>query len=312
MLVRTIILLAVLSSISSFQCLNEKGTPVDWYFGIRIKGTVTPRKYILLDSSNQKWRLLVEEQIIGTLFKQVELEYDEVIAWNDEPAAQPDSQFKKRSSNWKYTYTAHSKGLIAASTSKPTGFLLSHSIPKFPEIGKKTINPVSNPKSKYGQHILCITLKNGQKDAKTLWDQLKFSNPDVYYDSFGFTKNKVITYPSGVNSMKMYGFTILTKNKNNYNNVYEDVLIPFWNDKIGHASGFYVESWGRPYMTSVCDGANKVINIEYLSIGGLSVKDTGDHSKWALNIDPKTNLFCPGDLNHMASQHNRGGSFFCI
>jgi deoxyribonuclease II len=88
--------------------------------------------------------------------------------------------------------------------------------------------------------------------------------------------------------------------------VWDDVVSSFFKQ------GLRTETWGRPYMPSVCPPNNKysVLNINGLKIGEFSWKDTQDHSKWGL-LD-NSPVVCYGDMNRMTSQQTRGGGALCV
>lgn len=305
---KIVIISLILAQVFSHTCLNEKGQRVDWFISLRWNGYKQPRKYLIMDSSDKNWRWTSEEALIKPLFQNLNANSERVYAWNDQPpiAYEPSTSY------------AHSKGLITYSAESNEGFFLSHSIPKFPEINKDTgeINYISNLSSSYGQQVACIALNSRIVDIQKLLDQISATKPYVYHNT--------LTPSSGGNSLKsaqlrqqitplelnLGGFTYVTKPKSLAVEVYEEFLVPFWNQKIGN-SGFYVETWGRPILPSVCQG-KPVINIEFLSYDGETQKRTQDHSKWALSLDSGKQLLCVGDLNHQESQDKRGGSFLCL
>ena len=114
--------------------------------------------------------------------------------------------------------------------------------------------------------------------------------------------------------MKIGQFEIITKPKGNLDQVYEEILIPHFQDIYKENTGFFLETWGRPYMESVCDKGvkNQLNNITLMDILGHEFRNTQDHAKWAISVSRKTALVCYSDLNHMDSQKKRGGTFYCI
>lgn len=283
-------------SLSAPHCLNEKGEYVSYFMAIRFNPSVHPRDYIILDSKSKVWRKVNEKDFLPKIFGQVNLKEDTVTAWNDEPP----------SGRLVGTSYAHSKGLIALSSSGKKGFFLSHSIPKFPNIANGVIDPVSNPDSKYGQHILCVSISS-KKSYDDILDQMDKSNPYIYY---GYRPNKVLRLFSKAEenaiSMNVNEFTYVTKPKSLEVEVYEDFFIPFWD------TGFMVETWGRPLKPSICGSKRPIVNILKVGFEDLEQTESRDHSKWSISYDEEKGLVCLGDLNHQDSQSKRGGSFLCL
>ena len=79
-----------------------------------------------------------------------------------------------------------------------------------------------------------------------------------------------------------------------------------------YKQGLSVQSWGRPYMPSLCPPVDPypVLNVANLNIGTASWTGTNDHSKWAIPVSTK--VVCYGDMNRMYSQEQRGGGTLCI
>lgn len=292
------------------HCLNEKGQYVSFFMAIRFHPSKDPREYIILDSKSKKWRKTTESELLPKIFGQVDLKQDQVTAWNDEA---PNGKCASS------TY-AHSKGIIAISSSGRKGFFMSHSIPKFPKISETEISPVSNLQSNYGQHILCVSISSA-KAYNEILQQLAQSHPYIYYgekpNGYDDEDTKVIqrmfkakentkeldTSPA---SMNIGVFKYVTKPKYHYTHIFEGFMAPFWK------TGFLVETWGRPLMPSNCDSEFPIVNVKEMGYEGLAQTESRDHSKWALGVDEKMELVCMGDLNHQESQAKRGGSFLCL
>lgn len=135
------------------SCLDEKGAKVDWYFAIRIpasKAPVLARDYIVYDSSSKDFRT-TNEELIKQLFAQVRLNQHKVATWSDQKPGTEDSSSGSK---------AHSKGVLVVN-SESKGFILSHSVPRWPELTTSSLNPITPQKSIYGQHFLCINLNGG-------------------------------------------------------------------------------------------------------------------------------------------------------
>ena len=68
-----------------------------------------------------------------------------------------------------------------------------------------------------------------------------------------------------------FGFTMFTKPRRYDAIMYDDILQPYYDDS------FLVESWGRPYMNSICNlSKNKVSNIVRMKYEEYEWKDTDD------------------------------------
>jgi hypothetical protein len=200
-----------------------------------------------------------------------------------------------------------------------------HSIPKYPSIDLTTgkINHLSPSSSQYGQSVICHTIKS-EEQARALFNQIKESKPGIFHDTF--ISNRV-TLPTVTKSLagrgnslkklfelgknfkkaqkvvepieqKIGDFTFVTKPHKLKGQIFEEFLGPFWKAKLGQDIGFYIETWGRPLIPSLCDTANPMINITKLSIHDEQQKETQDHSKWAISTGEIQNVVCIGDLNH--------------
>lgn len=311
------ILICLLSNHAlALKCRNEKGLEVDWFLSIRLVSKADERAYAIMDSKSKKFRLTSEDQLYNNaLFDAVDAKNDYILGWNDNPGDNYHSEEEDDDSKPESTSYAHSKGILVVSKKTNTGFLLSHSIPDYPDIGMDRIYALSPEGSSYGQHGLCITLKQGRTDADMIWAHLQHTKPNIYIDRFDYTTNqeKVWRYPTEITTFDLNGFTAVVKQKGNKQEIYEEILIPFWKRVLRKPSlGFFTETWGRPLKDSICTGDSKVNDIMEVKVLDHPWRVTQDHSKWALSDDPSTNLFCTSDLNHMSSQTKRGGMLWCI
>lgn len=161
---------------TSYSCMNEHQQPVDWMIALRVHGKAGPRKYVVLDSTNKKWRETTETALVGPIFGQINAKKDLVTAWNDEPPT-------GKSVSTSY---AHAKGVLAFSTKQNSGLYYMHSIPKYPQIDTATgkINYLSPASSSYGQSIVCQTISS-QAKARSILSQVVQSKPYLYYNTFG-------------------------------------------------------------------------------------------------------------------------------
>ena len=84
--------------------------------------------------------------------------------------------------------------------------------------------------------------------------------------------------------------------------MYEEILFPYFNQKAKLTKGFYVESWGRPYLNAYCNEERGLIdNVTEVQFGDFTFESTQDHSKWAISIERLKAVVCFSDMNHMDS-----------
>lgn len=70
------------------------------------------------------------------------------VAWNDETPAGKTSSYK-----------AHSKTVLAYNSESFEGFMIDHSIPKFPAFNGFTVDTeIDSSEEIYGQHVFCLSL----------------------------------------------------------------------------------------------------------------------------------------------------------
>lgn len=93
--------------------------------------------------------------------------------------------------------------------------------------------------------------------------------------------------------------------KNGFENcsIFEDGLIQYLKVNL------VAETWGRPLQPAWCTSNWQVNNVIQILIGDVVWFEPDDHSKWVLAGETYA---CFGDMNRMASQWKRGGSFFCL
>lgn len=163
--------------------------------------------------------------------------------------------------------------------------------------------------------MMCISLP-----TSTLFELvgvMALIQPDVYHEyivvensNITALVNDVIigTSSYGAYTFNLKGITWTYLAKTQYS------LLDLWDSVVAgyYKQGFNVQSWGKPYMTSVCPPNSKypVLNVASLKIGTISWKGTQDHSKWGIPNTDK--VVCYGDMNRMTSQEKRGGGALCI
>lgn len=92
----------------------------------------------------------------------------ETVAWNDE---KPNNQTSFN--------LAHSKGFISYSFADKKGFLLSHSLPKYPAFNNHKVNiTIATGENYYGQHLMCATMS--VSELNKLAYRLMITRPFIY------------------------------------------------------------------------------------------------------------------------------------
>lgn len=236
------------------------------------------------------------------------------IAWNDQP---PGTELSANG--------AHAKGVLAFEGS--TGFLLRHSVPRFPiQSIKGEYQGFPEYARIYGQTFLCVSYSTANLDA--LASQLMLDAVTVY--DAHLTKTAAQTWKNlstlatpnyqplrtrftqtmAVPSIGGTVFTDFAKSKECNCELYTQIVAP------AYASDMAVLSWGRPLMGPGCRPFTRynVLDISGLVLntpaGSVSYNETKEHSK--LGLLEQGNVVCVGDINRMTSQAARGGGTTCF
>jgi len=323
------VLLVLPLAVLSLKCFDEKGA-ADWMLMLKYPGSISKKgmQYSYISSNNQTGSFMdnkislmdANSPLWKTLnqFDKDDMSKDTAyIAWN--------SQITEKSISTTY---AHAKGIMALNKNDGTGFLLFHSVPKFPifETGSDKIKQEMLDVT-YGQDFLCITInKETFEDvmmhlilAKSYFYRTKV--PDAMLSAAvkeaealikGMDKtdknngfNVELNLPFKM--PKDQGITVFTSTRYVDNHLFEDIVQHSLN------TSMVVESWGRPYMPNVCDRTVKTMNIRTVKIkDGVQWSTTQDHSKWGVSIENGKPWTCISDMNRMASQAKRGGLAICL
>lgn len=192
-----------------------------------------------------------------------------------------------------------------------------HSFPLYPNITTTgTINTtISSSQLIYGQNMICITLTPTQ--LFNLAGIMSLIQPSVYYKNIVIENTNITNVinnvlpgfgPSGSYAFTAGGlsWTYIAKNQFAEIQLWDNVVSGYFKQ------GLEVESWGRPYMPSVCppNSIYPILNIAGLQIQNIAWSKTQDHSKWATLMTTK--IICYGDMNRMTSQASRGGGTLCL
>lgn len=322
------------------SCKDDQNKNVDWFFiyklprGAQNKDKVRFPKgeeYVYVDSNTPSsaayWTLSPKNifqsdgAVANTIApltaakKPTNLTY---AVYNDQPPYHPED---KKTSN------GHTKGLIMFD--EETGVWLIHSVPKFPEMLHKGVYVYPQSGREFGQVMLCVTLPSSQ--LETIATHLRLQYPNIY-DSYAPASVKK-SHPS-LNLLLARKFVrvapwVLTAtlkdvghnayisfakhgryNKDVYsgqvaNSLHSNLLASTWRNGNGGKA------------PADCNDTYTVTNIEKLSFKlgkqeQIDVKNSEDHSKWAISSETAKGFVCVGTLNRMNSQYRRGGETLCF
>jgi deoxyribonuclease II len=295
----------------ALECRDESNNTVDSWYAFKLnKGT----QYLYADTK-QPTPVLSQYDMNST--KNGALAYTTMQLWvpetayilyNDEPPTQ----------NPELT-PGHTKGYAAVAPDS-SGFLVIHSIPKFPT-GPGNISQYIGMESnawEYGQSILCLSL-NASTIAAVL-TKMQSNAPQVY-DWATPTQipqtaiNAIQALGSGVintsalctittyETQASMEFQYFAKSKQWNNELYAACIAPYYQQS------FYVESWIRGSAEGPsCTTPNHVYDIQELDYNGFKLSEYNDHSKWAVS----DSIVCIGDINRMTTQYSRGGGSVCF
>jgi len=312
-----LVLLSIDLAQSQIRCLDGSGNPVDWWISYKLPklttGHLTSGKaYAYMDESTSQFTIPATDidsptsflvRTLNQLYKNTT--HVGYVLWNDEA---PDGSTNNNK--------AHAKGIVVFDTSQ--GFFFRHSIPNFPPAKESGFSyPASG--AIYGQTLICLTLDINTID--TVASQFLVNYPLVY--SYGFVgdasktqnirnlavgnhvtakSNSIVT----IHTKKGLAVSDYAKSKEWDNDLWDSLVAP--NVK----QNFFVETWGRPLMPSLCNASKfHILNIKEVKVDSNAVfSETKDHAKWG--ISEKGNTVCIGDINRMTSQRKRGGGTSCI
>ncbi|KAL2726798.1 plancitoxin-1 [Vespula squamosa] len=321
-------------------CRDNENRFVDWYVLYKIPKLShssnplirngSAYMYITSDTVNKEWNLSIKDigdktsmpgNTLASLYNDSIAKNLLWILYNDDPP-----------NNTVVGKYGHAKGIVAADHNQ--GFWMIHSVPKFPPIPNKGINPLScNSKYSYptsgrvrGQSFLCISFEANQLDI--VGRQLIYSQIIVYrknlpkelskqYPNLTDAANQIrIKNPPYSNkevikSSASLEFVSFAKSDKWQKDLYSDFVAPQLR------SNLFVESYlnGPGKLNSNCHGL-EVHNIKSVKLQAANIQftSTQDHSKWVVTMDNKKNKswVCIGDINRANTQYNRGGGTVCL
>jgi hypothetical protein len=128
----------------------------------------------------------------------------EKLAWNDQPPIGDAS-----------SYVAHSKAAIAFSLKSNQGFMIDHSLPRFPEFdsSRKIILQNGQNSNTYGQHLFCMSLS--LEELEKVAEQVIYIAPYIYEKDISDTPEELKKCP---NLMTLQNIKVTTPDKFKYAN----------------------------------------------------------------------------------------------
>lgn len=261
------------------------------------------------------------------------------VAWNDDmPFDSKKSLFSNTTHIDPFSINnGHSKGVVAYS--EKGGFLLSHSVPRYPP-NPDIVSHYEYPESgkRFAQMAVCVTSAKHESsdrlvnEIETLLDLMIHFKPQVYASNVLshwpprlLNKFEKVIYPEKQQlgapfiGSKFYG--------QNFVNVHSFGR----SDEAGYKDAFNVlaehyrtpivaQTWLDRYnpLPSSCDSEFTVENVEQIKIWhfhGIEWFEwgrTNDHSKWIASKVIEKPVVCIGDLNRARTTIKRGGMFICF
>lgn len=268
-------------------------------------------------------------QTLSPIYEQVEP--ITFIAWNDDAPVDP-----KHTPNIDHSASGLSKGLLAYT--KRGGFLISHSVPRYP-INPAYVSQYEYPESgkKFAHMAICVSSeKHDSMDAvvneiEALLDLMIHFKPHVYASNIlGYwpltLRNKFakVIHPGNQQlsvpfiGHKLYGKSLVTIHSfGRFNTESKDIF----NTLAEHyETPIVVQTLLDPCnaLPSFCDSKYSVENVQRLKIWKfygiewIEWSRMNDHSKWIASKSNEKPFVCVGDLDRSHNAMQRGGVFICI
>ncbi len=293
------------------SCLDDSGAQVDHWTGIKGNDNNTMYYYNEATKLFKLSPFMVDQTARGAIMTTLQPLYDSpanetmaYIMWNDAPPGDytPSSIY------------AHSKGILA--TDGVQGFMMTHSMPNWPEApdcgrapsdnpGCNGINPGIFPSDRYAQSMACVTVSAAT--VNQMANTIRINYPWVYglnmpealkvqqqYMDDLINKRKISktneTASNALFSLSGVRYTLFAKSESWGEDLWDDLVAPYY------GSPMYVETWingsGGP-MSSTCENStfpNKKVNetFDIYQVSGIDMPDgndwanTQDHSKWGV------------------------------
>uniref|UniRef100_A0A8D8Y5R0 Deoxyribonuclease-2-beta n=1 Tax=Cacopsylla melanoneura TaxID=428564 RepID=A0A8D8Y5R0_9HEMI len=300
--------------------------------GLSVK--MTPGQYAIADPRSVLGQTLlpVYEQVSPVTY----------IVWND------DTPYSSKGSVWRPNVTSagdvhtddsasfgHSKGILAYSSTG--GFLLSHSVPKFPPDPDSSRYEYPESGKKFAQMAVCVTSKaNTNSFIEEMHNllmmmvnfkpQLYASNVNSFWPINVRDKFEKLIHPgqqnlgSPITSSIFYGkgsamiHSFGRSDVNSYQDCFQKLAVAY-------KTSIFAQTWldRIKHLPSNCLPPLTVENVNKIEIyNEASWSQTNDHSKWIVTKtedgakSPSEPVLCIGDLNRAISTISRGGMFVCF
>lgn len=230
----------------------------------------------------------------------------------------------------------YSKGVFAYN--QYGGFILSHSIPKFPPNPDNASYEYPMSGKKFAHMAVCVTgqqnSKNVRNEIEALLDLMMNFKPQVYSSKF-LLGNRLIGIQDKLQKLiypeqKLLGTSIINSNAygqpfiklhsfgQSDNKIVQDSFV---NLARNYNTSIFAKTWSGNSNTLPLNNCNNRTSVENIkSIQHLSKNNTfivqwnrtADSSTWVLSKKFEKILFCAGDLNRERTTAARGGMFVCI
>lgn len=313
-MLRSLGVFSLLASAFGLSCLDETGSPVDFWASIKApRGT----DYLYYDSTTDALvvsRNSMNDTTTGSLsYTTKQLWTADVYAiWNDEVPNE---------SSYSFSY-GHTKGYFAFDT-EGDGFFLIHSIPAFPvgPANSSTYLGLGGNAFTYAQSLFCLSVSAETLNAVAykyllnkphLYDTLFPSSLQPSYGNISKLVNGDYATAKLCASeiLKTQGnvqFQLFGKTEQWNNDLYSACVTPMYQTDV----------WTETWIRGSAEGPNcptsgyDTLDIQGLDFGnGFNWSETNDHSKWAIALN--NSIVCIGDINRMTTQYSRGGGTACM
>jgi len=302
------------SPAAAMGCRNEQGEPVDWWAAFKFSNSYN---YAYVDADSRGGLESSPHQLsdassgaVSHTLQQLYGGAPSYAFYNDEPpnGAKASSTF------------GHTKGALGFDDD--SGFWLIHSTPRFPDNTPSSYQGFPANEVKYGQSFLCVSYgvgtfddigslfqENRPKFYATQLDSSVKGNLPHLADAFSGTYDRSANLlTKSLQSSSGMGFTLFGKTRAWGQDLYNQGVSPYFQDDT------YVESWmnGVGPLPTYCKPQYNydTFDIRLVNITGTTLKETQDHSKWAITASQE--IVCIGDINRQHGQLGRPGGTSCF
>ncbi|KAM3139026.1 hypothetical protein pb186bvf_008837 [Paramecium bursaria] len=321
------ILLSLIALASCQNCLNQYGSPVDYWVIFKLPKDSSVLldgwAYYYCDSTTKCVSIAYMPDKIGDSTSPLQRTVAQInfadtnvmsVLWSDQPYGKSTVSDK-----------AHSKGILSASLSG-NGFVINHSTPNFPVLDDaytKIVTGMPTSADVYGQHYFCASMTSSQIEILALQYKIaqvitnKSSSPPSFATSFpniySLKDNSRGTTPLSGNTIVQTkgGLQIKAISTNMANQV------DFYAYQVAPAiqANIAVETWGNGtggLQDPQCSQTYKSVSNLYRMHDGYKFKYTKDHSKFGISQSRSNPWVCMSDINRQTTQDKRGGTALCF